>query len=55
MPFYMYNKDGAKLFNDNETAPSGYFDCPTKAAAATEKPTVKKEQPVKKTNTNKKG
>lgn len=54
MPFYMYNKDGAKLFQDNETAPSGYFDCPAKAAADAEKPAIKKAPKIHKANSNKK-
>lgn len=30
MPVYMYNKDGAKLFGDDEKIPSDYVDSPEK-------------------------
>jgi len=30
MPVWMYSKDGAKLFQDDEKIPSGYSDKPTK-------------------------
>lgn len=49
----MYNKEGAKLFQDNETIPSDYVDCPTKVdtqkAVLEQKPVTKK---VKKKNDN---
>lgn len=40
MAKWMYNKDGAKLFNEGTEIPSDYVDCPEK---------VGKEEPKKKT------
>lgn len=30
MPKWMYNKDGGRLFEDQEAIPDDYVDCPTK-------------------------
>lgn len=30
MPAWFYNKNGARLFADNEVVPSGYVDSPAK-------------------------
>lgn len=48
MSVWLYNKDGAKLFNDAKDAPNGYVDCPTKVQAD-DKPPVKNavKEPVK--------
>lgn len=32
----MYNKDGAKIFQEGEKIPAGYVDCPTKVKAEKE-------------------
>lgn len=46
MAKWMYNKDGGKLFQDEEKIPSGYVDCPSKVK-------VKKETPKKKSKLGK--
>ena len=40
---YMYNKDGARLFQWGEEIPSDYVDCPTKVGKVVKKAPVKKK------------
>ena len=48
MSVWLYNKDGAKLFNDAKDAPDGYVDCPTKVKTGDKTPIKKAvKEPVK--------
>lgn len=52
MPYFMYNEDGAKLFQDNEKAPEGFVDCPSKVKG--QKAIELEEKPKKKAKSSKK-
>lgn len=40
---YMYNEQGARLFQWGEEVPEGYVDCPTKVGVKPKKAPVKKK------------
>ncbi|CUX21386.1 hypothetical protein CFBP6626_07235 [Agrobacterium tumefaciens] len=48
-PMWMYSKDGAKLFQEGDEIPKGYFDSPSKVEEKTEGPKPKGPRKKKET------